>query len=66
MMIESFIERVWNTWLAGGWTMIPLAALGLMTYAAAVRMFLYFSQRMLGWASSLLGLSAGFYNLAIC
>lgn len=45
MMIESFIERVWNTWLAGGWTMIPLAALGLMTYAAAVRMFLYFSKR---------------------
>ncbi len=44
-MIATFIERVWNIWLAGGWTMIPLALLGLMTYAAAVRMFLYFSNR---------------------
>lgn len=45
MMIISFLERVWAIWLAGGWTMIPLALLGLMTYSAAVRMFLYFSKR---------------------
>ncbi|XOV71038.1 MAG: MotA/TolQ/ExbB proton channel family protein [Verrucomicrobiota bacterium] len=44
-MINTFIERVWNIWTAGGWTMIPLAILGLMTYSAAVRMFLYFSSR---------------------
>ena len=44
-MINTFIERVWNIWTAGGWTMIPLAILGLMTYSAAVRMFLYFSNR---------------------
>ena len=44
-MTHSFIDKVWNIWSAGGWTMIPLAVLGLMTYAAAVRMFLYFSNR---------------------
>ena len=44
-MIATFLERVWNTWLAGGWTMVPLALLGLLTYGAAVRMFLYFSKR---------------------
>ena len=44
-MITTFIERVWNIWTAGGWTMVPLAILGLMTYSSAVRMFLYFSNR---------------------
>jgi biopolymer transport protein ExbB len=44
-MIHTFIDKVWNIWTAGGWTMIPLAVLGLMTYGAAVRMFLYFSNR---------------------
>ena len=40
--MNTFIEKVLNIWMAGGWTMIPLAFLGLMTYAAAVRLFLYF------------------------
>ena len=44
-MLTTFLEKVWNIWTAGGWTMIPLAILGLMIYGASVRMFLYFSQR---------------------
>ena len=43
--MNAFIEKVLNIWMAGGWTMIPLAVLGLMTYGAAVRLFLYFRRR---------------------
>jgi biopolymer transport protein ExbB len=44
-MIELFIEKVWNVWLAGGWTMIPLAILSLLIYSQALRLLLYFSAR---------------------
>ncbi|MGA0408337.1 MAG: MotA/TolQ/ExbB proton channel family protein [Limisphaerales bacterium] len=43
--MNAFIEKVLNIWMAGGWTMIPLAVLALMTYSAAVRLFLYFRRR---------------------
>ena len=44
-MIDLFIEKVWNVWLAGGWTMIPLAILSLLTYRQALRLWLYCSAR---------------------
>jgi biopolymer transport protein ExbB len=44
-MSELFIEKIWNVWLAGGWTMIPLAVLSLLIYSQALRLLLYFSAR---------------------
>jgi biopolymer transport protein ExbB len=44
-MIALFIEKVWQVWLAGGWTMIPLAVLSLLIYSQALRLLLYFSER---------------------
>jgi len=44
-MIELFVEKVWNVWLAGGWTMIPLTILSLLIYSQALRLLLYFSAR---------------------
>ncbi len=44
-MTEFFVERVWNIWTAGGWTMIPLCFLSILIYVSAIRLFLYFSKR---------------------
>jgi biopolymer transport protein ExbB len=44
-MIQLLIDKVWNVWLAGGWTMIPLAVLSLLIYSQALRLLLYFSAR---------------------
>ena len=44
-MVDLFIDKVWNVWLAGGWTMIPLALLSLFIYGQALRLLLYFSGR---------------------
>lgn len=44
-MIDFFIDRIWNIWMAGGWTMLPLCLLSLAIYASAIRLFLYFSRR---------------------
>lgn len=44
-MSDFFIDRIWNIWLAGGWTMIPLCLLCLAIYVSAIRLFLYFSKR---------------------
>ncbi len=44
-MIELFIERIWNIWTAGGWTMVPLCFLSILIYCSAIRLFIYFSKR---------------------
>jgi biopolymer transport protein ExbB len=44
-MFDLFIDKVWNVWLAGGWTMIHLAGLSLVIYGQALRLLLYFSGR---------------------
>lgn len=45
MLSEFFVERVWNIWTAGGWTMVPLCFLSVLIYCSAIRLFLYFSKR---------------------
>ena len=44
-MTELFVDKVWNVWRAGGWTMIPLALLSLLIYSQALRLLLYFAGR---------------------
>ena len=44
-MTEFFVDRVWNIWTAGGWTMVPLCFLSILIYCSAIRLFLYFSKR---------------------
>ena len=44
-MNEFFVDRVWNIWTAGGWTMVPLCFLSILIYCSAIRLFLYFSKR---------------------
>jgi biopolymer transport protein ExbB len=39
---ESLIDRTLRLWIEGGWCMIPLALVGFMIYASAVRLLLYF------------------------
>jgi biopolymer transport protein ExbB len=44
-MFEFFMHKVWQVWVAGGWTLIPLALLSLVIYSNAVHLFLYFAAR---------------------
>lgn len=40
MSIGEFIHFVWQTWVEGGWLMIPLAALALLIYFEAMSLIL--------------------------
>lgn len=43
-MLESWLGRIWDTWMMGGWTMLPLCALSLMIYGSAVRLLMHCSR----------------------
>jgi biopolymer transport protein ExbB len=44
-MIEFVTQKIWQVWVAGGWTMIPMAVLSLMIYSTALRLLLHFAGR---------------------
>jgi biopolymer transport protein ExbB len=44
-MIEFVTDKVWQVWVAGGWTMIPMAILSVMIYSNALQLLLYFAGR---------------------
>jgi biopolymer transport protein ExbB len=44
-MLETHFNKIVGIWMAGGWVMIPLAALSLMIYALAASLILYFKRR---------------------
>lgn len=43
--MEIYLKKVLEIWFAGGWTMIPLALVGLSTYWSAMGLFMYFARR---------------------
>ena len=38
------ISRIWNIWVMGGWTMIPLCVLSLLIYLSAMRLLMHCSR----------------------
>lgn len=44
-MSTFFVEKIWNVWTSGGWTLIPLFLLALFIYGSAIRLLMYFRQR---------------------
>lgn len=43
--MDSYLKRVVEIWMAGGWTMIPIGMVSLLIYGMGTRLFVYFSQR---------------------
>jgi len=39
--MNEMLEEMWKLWLAGGWLMIPLAALGLLIYFAIFELYFH-------------------------
>ena len=39
--MNEMVNEIWGLWVAGGWLMIPLAALGLLIYFAIFELYLH-------------------------
>jgi biopolymer transport protein ExbB len=43
--MTNILEKVWSSWVDGGWTMIPLAAVAMGLYAGGFHLLLYLKRR---------------------
>jgi len=44
----TWAQRIWESWVAGGWTMIPIALVAFVLYARAVHLWLGLRRRSVG------------------
>lgn len=46
--LTSMLQRIWESWVAGGWTMIPIALVALTLYASGVHLLTTLNRRTVG------------------
>lgn len=44
-MTENLLGKIWQSWVDGGWTMIPIALVALAAYAAAFHLLAFIGRR---------------------
>ncbi|MGE3312236.1 MAG: MotA/TolQ/ExbB proton channel family protein [Limisphaerales bacterium] len=49
--LTSMIQKIWESWVAGGWTMIPIALVAFALYASGVRLLMTLTRRSVGRVS---------------
>jgi len=46
--LTSMIQKIWDSWVAGGWTMIPIALVAMSLYVTGVHLLMTLQRRTIG------------------